>query len=161
MTVFDASAGKYGSLVTIVSPVQNPGYFQNMLFLLPLPVSGAYMAASVSGHQDSPSHCKALCSAVLLAPVTVDAYEGMTGSLVVKGVKSHQYRSFKVDGSDWPPKYWKVLLELEGNVSLAFSDARRFARVRLQVSLNCFPVPVQFDICANLDFPVFLQIMGV
>lgn len=57
---------------------------------------------------------------------------GMTGSLVVKGVKSHQYRSFKVDGSDWPPKYWKVLLELEGNVSLAFSDARRFARVRLQ-----------------------------
>lgn len=57
----------------------------------------------------------------------------MTGSLVVKGVKSHQYRSFKVDGSDWPPKYWKVLLDLEGNVSIAFSDARRFARVRLQV----------------------------
>ncbi|DBA81023.1 TPA: hypothetical protein ACH3X2_007229 [Trebouxia sp. C0005] len=57
---------------------------------------------------------------------------GMTGSLVVKGVKSHQYMSFKVDGSDWPPKYWKVLLELDGDVSLAFSDARRFARVRLQ-----------------------------
>lgn len=57
----------------------------------------------------------------------------MTGSLVVQGVKSHQYRSFKVDGSDWPPKYWKVLLDLEGNVSIAFSDARRFARVRLQV----------------------------
>ena len=57
---------------------------------------------------------------------------GMTGSLVVKGVKSHQYRSFKVDGSDWPPKYWKVLLDLEGDVSIAFSDSRRFARVRLQ-----------------------------
>ncbi|KAL0050154.1 hypothetical protein WJX82_005296 [Trebouxia sp. C0006] len=57
---------------------------------------------------------------------------GMTGSLVVKGVKSHQYKSFKVDGSDWPPKYWKVVLELEEDVSLAFSDARRFARVRLQ-----------------------------
>ena len=75
--------------------------------------------------------------ALLLPPVTVvDAYEGMTGSLVVKGVKSHQYMSFKVDGSDWPPKYWKVLLELDGDVSLAFSDARRFARVRLQVRLK-------------------------
>ncbi|KAL3161192.1 hypothetical protein ABBQ38_009559 [Trebouxia sp. C0009 RCD-2024] len=57
---------------------------------------------------------------------------GMTGTLVVKGVKSHQYRSFKVDNSDWPPKYWKVLLDLEGDVSIAFSDSRRFARVRLQ-----------------------------
>ena len=56
----------------------------------------------------------------------------MTGSLVVKGIKSHQYRSFKVNGSDWPPKYWKVLLNLEGDVSMAFSDSRRFARVRLQ-----------------------------
>lgn len=56
----------------------------------------------------------------------------MTGTLVVKGVKSHQYRSFKVDNSDWPPKYWKVLLDLEGDVSIAFSDSRRFARVRLQ-----------------------------
>ena len=56
----------------------------------------------------------------------------MTGTLVVKGVKSHQYRSFKVDNSDWPPKYWKVLLDLEGDVSVAFSDSRRFARVRLQ-----------------------------
>ncbi len=75
----------------------------------------------------------------------LNAREGMTGSLVVKGVKSHQYKSFKVDGSDWPPKYWKVLLELEGDVSLAFSDARRFARVRLQVRLNCSPVPVQLN----------------
>ena len=56
----------------------------------------------------------------------------MTGSLVVKGVQSHQYRTFKVDGSDWPPKYWKLLLDLEGDVSMAFSDSRRFARVRLQ-----------------------------
>ena len=93
---------------------------------------------NVTSHHKSLPHCKPLCSA-LLPPVTaVDACEGMTGSLVVKGVKSHQYKSFKVDGSDWPPKYWKVVLELDGDVSLAFSDARRFARVRLQVSLNLF-----------------------
>ena len=52
----------------------------------------------------------------------------------MKGVKSHQYRSFKVDGSDWPPKFWKLQLNLEGDVSMAFSDTRRFARVKLQVS---------------------------
>ncbi len=50
-----------------------------------------------------------------------------------------------MDGSDWPPKYWKVVLELEEDVSLAFSDARRFARVRLQVGLKLFPVPAQLD----------------
>ena len=76
----------------------------------------------------------------------------MTGSLVVKGVKSHQYRSFKVDGSDWPPKYWKVLLDLEGSVSMAFSDARRFARVRLQVrhtAMSCLTAfkPPQLVLC--------------
>lgn len=57
---------------------------------------------------------------------------GMTGSLVLKGVKSHQYNNFKVDGSEWPPKYWKLALKLHGDVSVAFSDPRRFARIRLQ-----------------------------
>ena len=56
----------------------------------------------------------------------------MTGSLVVKGVKSHQYKNFKVDEAEWPPKYWKLALKLEGGVSIAFSDPRRFARIRLQ-----------------------------
>lgn len=56
----------------------------------------------------------------------------MTGSLVVKGVKSHQYKNFKVDEAEWPPKYWKLCLKLEGDVSIAFSDPRRFARIRLQ-----------------------------
>lgn len=57
---------------------------------------------------------------------------GMTGVLAVKGVKSHQYKNFKVDGSDWPPKFWKVALKLSDDVDLAFLDTRRFARVRLQ-----------------------------
>lgn len=50
----------------------------------------------------------------------------------MKGVKSHQYKNFKVDESEWPPKYWKLALKLEGDVSIAFSDPRRFARIRLQ-----------------------------
>ena len=53
------------------------------------------------------------------------ACAGMTGSLVVKGVKSHQYKNFKVDESEWPPRYWKLALTLEGDVSIAFADPRR------------------------------------
>ena len=34
-----------------------------------------------------------------------------------------------MDDSSWPPKYWKLLLELDGGVKLAFCDSRRFARV--------------------------------
>ena len=49
----------------------------------------------------------------------------MTGSLVVKGVKSHQYKNFKVDEAEWPPQYWKLVLKLEGDVSVAFADPRR------------------------------------
>lgn len=53
------------------------------------------------------------------------ACAGMTGSLVVKGVKSHQYKNFKVDEAEWPPQYWKLVLKLEGDVSVAFADPRR------------------------------------
>lgn len=94
-------------------------FLVNMLFLLPMPLSGTHLEYNWQpgsiGHQDSPPHCKL---APLLPPVTVvDAYERMTGSLVVRSVKSHQYRSFKVDGSDWLPK---VLLELEGGCQPCF-----------------------------------------
>ncbi|KAK9795225.1 hypothetical protein WJX73_005822 [Symbiochloris irregularis] len=57
---------------------------------------------------------------------------GMTGSMVVKGVAAARYRSFVVDEEQWPPKFWKVQINLAGNVQLAFADGRRFARVRVQ-----------------------------
>eukprot|EP00884_Botryococcus_braunii_P014595 jgi/Botrbrau1/23136/Bobra.0243s0064.2 len=61
---------------------------------------------------------------------------GMTGGVVVKDVGTVQYRNLTVNDQDWPPKFWKVQLEFDGNgqgtVELAFFDARRFGRVRLQ-----------------------------
>ena len=50
-------------------------------------------------------------------------HAGMTGSIVVHGVKSVQYKSFVV-GEDWPPRFCKLELQFEGGRKLAFSDAR-------------------------------------
>ncbi|KAK9816949.1 hypothetical protein WJX72_007331 [[Myrmecia] bisecta] len=66
---------------------------------------------------------------------------GMTGSMRVEGVDSPQYQTFSVDESQWPPRFWKVQLEFDSGVKLAFCDARRFARVRLQADpLNNEPL---------------------
>jgi formamidopyrimidine-DNA glycosylase len=55
---------------------------------------------------------------------------GMTGGIVVRGVGAAHYKSFVLDESSWPPRFWKLVLDLEGGGSLAFCDSRRFARVR-------------------------------
>ena len=57
---------------------------------------------------------------------------GMTGSFVVRGVAAPVYKSFAVDESAWPPRFCKLELELSGGGAVAFADARRFARIRLQ-----------------------------
>ena len=57
---------------------------------------------------------------------------GMTGSFVVRGVAAPVYKSFAVDESTWPPRFCKLELELSGGGAVAFADARRFARIRLQ-----------------------------
>lgn len=55
---------------------------------------------------------------------------GMAGWLKLKGIDTHY--SQKDDGQ-WPPKYWKFILETDGepNTEAAFVDFRRFARVKL------------------------------
>ena len=54
---------------------------------------------------------------------TLLPHAGMTGSIVVHGVKSVQYKSFVV-GEDWPPRFCKLELQFEGGGKLALSDAR-------------------------------------
>ena len=56
----------------------------------------------------------------------------MTGSFVVRGVAAPVYKSFAVDETAWPPRFHKLVLELSGGGAVAFADARRFARIRLQ-----------------------------
>jgi len=62
---------------------------------------------------------------------------GMTGWVHINGVKTaytNYYNKMKAEEKDlWPPKYWKFQLETEGNpkVEVAFTDPRRFGRVRL------------------------------
>lgn len=65
---------------------------------------------------------------------------GMTGGLVVRGVGAAHYKSFAIDDSAWPPRFWKVELRLGDGTELAFCDSRRFARVRLLAGACCVRV---------------------
>ncbi|CAI7638306.1 unnamed protein product [Penicillium bialowiezense] len=58
---------------------------------------------------------------------------GMAGWLKIKDADTYYYRSDKPADKEWPPKYWKFLLETsdEPKTEAAFVDARRLARIRL------------------------------
>ncbi|KAK1970748.1 formamidopyrimidine-DNA glycosylase domain-containing protein [Colletotrichum sublineola] len=62
---------------------------------------------------------------------------GMTGWIHIKGDRTaytNYYKKMKDGEADvWPPKYWKFQLETDDNppVAAAFTDPRRFGRVRL------------------------------
>ncbi|RFU29926.1 hypothetical protein B7463_g6410, partial [Scytalidium lignicola] len=63
---------------------------------------------------------------------------GMTGWWQLRGEPTAHYRPKEgkeeaTKDQEWPPKYWKFLLETkeEPKVESAFTDARRFSRVRL------------------------------
>ncbi|KAI1805344.1 Formamidopyrimidine-DNA glycosylase N-terminal domain-containing protein [Daldinia bambusicola] len=62
---------------------------------------------------------------------------GMTGWVQIRGIQTGYTRYVertKNEAEQWPPKYWKFRLEATGapnKVEVAFTDFRRFGRVRL------------------------------
>ncbi|OAA61073.1 formamidopyrimidine-DNA glycosylase [Niveomyces insectorum RCEF 264] len=77
---------------------------------------------------------------VLDSPPHPVMHFGMTGWIHIKGQRTgytNYYNKLKAGEADlWPPKFWKFHLETEGtkaapSVELAFTDPRRFGRVRL------------------------------
>jgi formamidopyrimidine-DNA glycosylase len=56
---------------------------------------------------------------------------GMTGSWSVRNRGVTKYKAFAVDAVNWPPRFAKLVLTLDNGEALAFTDPRRFARVRL------------------------------
>ncbi|TPX41887.1 hypothetical protein SeLEV6574_g05867 [Synchytrium endobioticum] len=57
---------------------------------------------------------------------------GMSGSVVIKGQKGPDFMDFKSDTSgQWPPRYHKFVLVFDDGAEIAFTDPRRFGRVRL------------------------------
>jgi formamidopyrimidine-DNA glycosylase len=57
-----------------------------------------------------------------------------TGWFYIRGEPSIHYRPKDLEtDEDWPPKYWKFTLETKGEpkIEAAFTDSRRFSRVRL------------------------------
>jgi formamidopyrimidine-DNA glycosylase len=58
----------------------------------------------------------------------------------VQGHGAAKYVRIK-DSDEWPPKYTKLHLKFEDGTQLAFADARRFARIKLQEApLECEPL---------------------
>jgi formamidopyrimidine-DNA glycosylase len=57
---------------------------------------------------------------------------GMTGAFVVKGVEPLRYQEFRIDTSEWPPRFTKVELVFDADVRLAFIDPRRMGRIKLR-----------------------------
>ncbi|OGE48246.1 hypothetical protein PENARI_c031G04599 [Penicillium arizonense] len=58
---------------------------------------------------------------------------GMTGWFKIKDADTYYYQSDKPADKEWPPKYWKFLMETsdEAKTEAAFVDARRLGRIRL------------------------------
>lgn len=73
----------------------------------------------------------------LSAPPHPVMHLGMTGWVHVRGEQtaSNRYAEMAAgpDKAAWPPKFWKFHLETDGDapVCVAFTDARRFGRIRL------------------------------
>jgi formamidopyrimidine-DNA glycosylase len=54
--------------------------------------------------------------------------------MAIKGEHTYYYKPKKGEENvEWPPKYWKFTLETaeEPKIEAAFTDARRFSRIRL------------------------------
>ncbi|KAL3696461.1 hypothetical protein R1sor_010537 [Riccia sorocarpa] len=60
------------------------------------------------------------------------SFLGMTGNILIKDVEAVKYKRASASDSEVrPSKFSKVLVKLENGVEMAFTDKRRFARVRL------------------------------
>eukprot|EP00941_MAST-03F_sp_MAST-3F-sp1_P005946 g5946.t1 len=60
-------------------------------------------------------------------------HQGMTGAFTVRGHEDESilYQDFTVDSTSWPPKHCKLELETLDGVCFAFTNSRRFGRVRI------------------------------
>lgn len=74
---------------------------------------------------------------VLDSPPHPVMHFGMTGWVHIRGEQTaytrYYEKSNKHDQDQWPPRFWKFHLETDGDprVEVAFTDSRRFGRVRL------------------------------
>ncbi|KAI1141626.1 Formamidopyrimidine-DNA glycosylase N-terminal domain-containing protein [Hypoxylon sp. FL0543] len=71
---------------------------------------------------------------VLSSPPHAVMHLGMTGWVQIRGIQTGYTRYIERTKGDeqWPPKFWKFHLETDDpKVEVAFTDARRFGRVRL------------------------------
>ncbi|KAE8339882.1 hypothetical protein BDV24DRAFT_71677 [Aspergillus arachidicola] len=69
----------------------------------------------------------------MASPPHVVMHFGMAGWLKIRNADTYYYRTDKPQDKEWPPKYWKFLLETDEDpkTEAAFVDFRRLGRIRL------------------------------
>ena len=65
---------------------------------------------------------------------------GMTGAIRVRGEQGLQLVAHGTVEEHWPPRFEKFWLKLENEVEVAFTDPRRFGRLRLRKTLHEPPI---------------------
>ena len=80
---------------------------------------------------------------------------GMTGAFVVPGEAALQLASGPRVSAQWPPRFWKILLELDDGGRLAMTNARRLGRIRLREDPESEP-PI-----SRLGFDPYLDPVGL
>lgn len=72
---------------------------------------------------------------IMSSPPHLVMHFGMAGWLDFKSEHTFYYQRRPNEKTEWPPKYWKFMLETDGTgddkVEAAYRDLRRFGRVRL------------------------------
>ena len=81
---------------------------------------------------------------------------GMTGALSVLGERALKFVEFKVDEENWPPKFYKFVLEFENGKKVAYTDPRRFGRVQLRDQHPSLSMPVM-----KLGFDPYLDVVTI
>lgn len=56
---------------------------------------------------------------------------GMTGAFSIKEKGAMKYKAFVVDVDNWPPRFAKLVVTFDNGIALAYTDPRRFGRIRL------------------------------
>tara|TARA_B110000977_G_scaffold167399_2_gene215950 strand:+ start:10800 stop:11981 length:1182 start_codon:yes stop_codon:yes gene_type:complete len=86
---------------------------------------------------------------------------GMTGSMSIKGKDAMKYKSFKVDTESWPPRFAKLVVAWDNGASLAYTDPRRFGKIKLLKGCVTEQPPISqlgFDPLLNMpDFKAFAE----
>uniref|UniRef100_A0A0G4FFS0 Formamidopyrimidine-DNA glycosylase catalytic domain-containing protein n=1 Tax=Chromera velia CCMP2878 TaxID=1169474 RepID=A0A0G4FFS0_9ALVE len=92
---------------------------------------------------------------ILDSPPHPTFHLGMAGSFRIKGGPTAHYKTQKRTDDDWPPRWCKLLVKMDDGTEFAFTDTRRFGRIRL------LPDPENLPPISLLGFDPLLEMLSL